>query len=47
MNPEELYQFSDEELLNEAKKIKSVQLINATLIGFLFGVIIYGVAKNY
>lgn len=47
MNPEELSQFSDQELLNEVKKIKSAQLINATLIGFMFGVIIYGVAKNY
>jgi len=35
-----------EELLKEEKKIKKSELISAGLIGFLIGVIIFGVAKN-
>ena len=41
--------FSDKSLaalLSEKKKIKRNQIINSILIGFLAGVIIYGIAKN-
>ncbi len=35
-----------EELWKEEKKIKKKEMISAVTIGFLVGVIIYGVAKN-
>jgi F0F1-type ATP synthase assembly protein I len=35
-----------EELLTEEKKIKKSELISAVLIGFLIGVMVYGVAKS-
>lgn len=47
MNQKQLSELSDQELLEEAKKMKSTNLINAFLIGLFFGVIIYAVAKNY
>lgn len=34
------------ELLTEEKKIKKLEITSAVVIGFLVGVIIYGVAKN-
>lgn len=37
---------TDEELLLEAKKMKSFSITNSLLIGFLFGVIIFSVVKN-
>jgi hypothetical protein len=46
MTEKELSQLTDEALLNEAKKLKSTTYINAVLIGFLFGIVIYSVAKN-
>lgn len=46
MNPNELAQLSDEELLEEFKKIKPSPLIDAFFIGFLIGIIIYSVAMN-
>ena len=35
-----------EELLKEEKKIKRKETTSAVLIGFLIGVIVYGVVKN-
>ncbi len=35
-----------EELIVEEKKIKRNQIISAIIIGFLIGVIVYGIAKN-
>lgn len=35
-----------DELLTEEKKIKKVEITSAVLIGFLIGVMVYGVAKN-
>jgi len=35
-----------DELLTEEKKIKKAEITSAVLIGFLIGVIVYGVAKN-
>lgn len=46
MNQKELSKLTDQELLAEAKKMKSTSIMNATLIGIVIGVIIYGVAKN-
>lgn len=46
MTEEELSNLSDQELLVEAKKMKSTNFINAVLIGFLIGVIIYSVVKS-
>lgn len=37
---------SDQELLDEAKKLKSFSITNAFIIGFLVGIVIYSVAKN-
>jgi len=42
----ELSTLTDQELLAEAKKMKSAALLNATLIGIMIGVVIYSVAKN-
>jgi F0F1-type ATP synthase assembly protein I len=46
MNREELLELSDDELLKKAKKLKSDSIINALLIGFCIGIIIWSVAKN-
>jgi F0F1-type ATP synthase assembly protein I len=46
MEQKELSALTDQELLAEAKKMKSNSIINATLIGVMIGIIIYGVAKN-
>ena len=43
MSKKQLKELTDKELLNEAKKIKSTQIIDATLIGVLFGVLIYSI----
>ena len=37
---------SDEQLLVEAKKQKSFSIVNALLIGFLFGIVVYSVFNN-
>ena len=41
-----LENLTDEELLKEKKKLKKAKIINATLIGFLIGIIVWSVAKN-
>ncbi len=46
MNQKKLSEFTDQELLQEAKKWKSKSVINAFLIGFLIGIVIYGVLEN-
>lgn len=46
MNEKELSQLSDEELLKAAKNFKPTPVIDALLIGFLIGIIIYGAAAN-
>jgi hypothetical protein len=42
----ELNQLTDEELLIEAKKLKTSNTIDATLIGVLVGILIYGIAAD-
>ena len=46
MEQKEYTQMTDQELLGEAKKMKSFSIVNALLIGFLAGVIVYSVVKN-
>ncbi|MCB9746814.1 MAG: FUSC family protein [Candidatus Omnitrophica bacterium] len=46
MEQKKLSELTDEELLQEAKKMKSSSIMNAVLIGFMFGIIIYSIAKN-
>ena len=46
MNQEELSKLSDQELLEAAKNFKPSPIIDAFFIGFLVGIIIYGVAAN-
>jgi hypothetical protein len=46
MNTKELSQLTDQELLAEAKKIRSFSIINAVFIGFLLGIVLYSVFNN-
>lgn len=46
MKQKDLAELTDEELLAEAKKMKSNSTMSAAIIGFMFGVIIWSVAKN-
>jgi len=46
MNQKELSELTDQELLDEAKKMKSNSIINAFFIGFLIGIVIYSIAVN-
>ncbi|SKB64333.1 FUSC family protein [Daejeonella lutea] len=46
MAQKNLTDLTNEELLLEAKKQKNAAIINAVLIGFLFGIIFYSVVKN-
>lgn len=46
MTQKELSGLTDQELLDEAKKMKSTSITNAVLIGFMIGIVIYSVAKN-
>lgn len=46
MDQKELSGLTDQELLQEAKKMKSTSIINAALIGFLIGIVFYSIIKN-
>lgn len=46
MKEKELSVLTDQELLEKAKKLKSNAIINAALIGFLIGIVIFGIVKN-
>jgi len=46
MKQKSLSELTDQELLQEAKKMKSANITNAVLIGFLVGVVFYSVIKN-
>ena len=46
MTHKELSELSDQELLDKAKKLKSSDITNAVLIGFMIGIIIYSILKN-
>lgn len=46
MTNKNLSELTDQELLDEAKKMRSFSITNALFIGFLLGIIVYSVAKN-
>lgn len=46
MENRELSQLTDQELLAEAKKMKSFSITNAFLIGFLLGIVVFSVIKS-
>jgi hypothetical protein len=46
MNKKELSELTDQELLDEDKKIKPSPITDAVLIGFLGGIILFSVVKN-
>lgn len=46
MKSKNLSELTDQELLQEAKKMKSTSITNAALIGFLIGIVFYSVIKN-
>jgi len=41
-----LSELTDQELLEEAKKLKSTTIINAVFIGFLIGIVFYSFVNN-
>lgn len=46
MSERNLSELTDQELLQEAKKIKSASITDAVFIGFLIGIVFYSVMKN-
>ena len=46
MTNKDFSEFTDQELLDEAKKMKSFSITNALIIGFLLGIIFYSIVKN-
>jgi hypothetical protein len=46
MNPKEVAELTDQELLAEVKKVKPSPIIDAFFIGFLVGIIIYSLMAN-
>lgn len=46
MKAKNLSELTDQELLQEAKKMKSAAIINAVFVGFLIGIVFYSVMNN-
>jgi hypothetical protein len=46
MNQKDLSELTDQELLTEAKKMKSSFITNAFFIGFLIGIVVFSIVKN-
>ncbi|SHK20785.1 hypothetical protein [Chryseobacterium polytrichastri] len=46
MNPENFTELNDQELLQKAKKLKNNKIIDATIIGFTLGAVVYGAIKH-
>ncbi|QEM06696.1 FUSC family protein [Mucilaginibacter rubeus] len=46
MKQKELAELTNDELLQEARKIKSGKLMDAVIFGFLIGVSVYSVVRN-
>ncbi len=46
MNAENLSELSDQELLKKVKALKTNKIIDATLIGFTLGIVVYSAVKN-
>ena len=46
MDQKNLSELTDQELLVEAKKMKSASIVNATLIGVMIGIVVWSILKN-
>ena len=46
MKQKELSELTDQELLAEAKKMKSSSIIQAFVIGFMFAIVVYSIVNN-
>ncbi len=46
MKQKELSELTDQELLDEAKKMKLSSFAHAFIIGFMFAVVVYSIVKN-
>ena len=46
MEEKKLSELTDQELLQEAKKMKSKSITNAVLIGVLIGIVVFSVLKS-
>lgn len=46
MKQRDLSELTDQELLQEAKKVRSTSIMNAVLIGFLVGIVCYSIMEN-
>lgn len=46
METRNLSELTDEQLLVEKKKLKKSKIINATVIGFLAGIVIFGIVSS-
>jgi riboflavin transporter FmnP len=46
MDTRDLSQLTDQELLEEAKKLRSFSVTNAVLIGFLVGIVVYSIINS-
>lgn len=46
MSNRELSELSDQELLQEAKELKSFSITNAFIIGFLIGILVFSLVKS-
>jgi len=46
MKQKELSELTDQELLDEAKKMKSSSIAHAFVIGFMIAVVVYSIVKN-
>lgn len=46
MKQKEPSQLTDEELLAQARKLKSLSTMNAVIIGFMVGVVIYSIIRR-
>lgn len=46
MKPENLTEFSDQEILQKSKNLKKSKIIDATIIGVTIGVFFYSAVKN-
>lgn len=46
MEQKSLKAFTDQELLQERKKLKKAKVLNAVIIGFMAGIIVYSLINN-
>ncbi|PIF47173.1 hypothetical protein CLU96_4222 [Chryseobacterium sp. 52] len=46
MKPENLAELSDQDLLQKIKKMKNNKIIDAVIIGFTIGIVVYSAVKN-